>query len=76
MQNYIFIMDIDLFLSKSVFTFKDNSGKSSKKRAEGYKNSSLEGDEEWLRLSEMHRRYFKDLMNAIIFSPLCSYFFP
>lgn len=51
-----------------MFHSKDNSGKTSKKHSEDYKNLDAEGDEDWWRLSRMHERYFQDLVDVIMFS--------
>ncbi|GAV92757.1 AATF-Che1 domain-containing protein, partial [Cephalotus follicularis] len=42
----------------SIAQSKDgNSGKLSKKSLEDFKNLDVQGDEEWLRISQMHKRY-------------------
>ncbi|GAY50918.1 hypothetical protein CUMW_130300 [Citrus unshiu] len=45
-----------------------NTGKTSKKHSEDDKNLDAEGDEDWGCISHMHKRYFEDLVDVLLFS--------
>ncbi|KAK9221250.1 hypothetical protein WN944_009676 [Citrus x changshan-huyou] len=45
-----------------------NTGKTSKRHSEDDKNLDAEGDEDWGRISHMHKRYFEDLVDVLLFS--------
>lgn len=51
-----------------MFQSKGNTGKTSKKHSEDDKNLDAECDEDWGRISHMHKRYFEDLVDVLLFS--------
>lgn len=51
-----------------MFQSKGNTGKTSKKHSEDDKNLDAEGDEDWGCISHMHKRYFEDLVDVLLFS--------